>query len=84
MLILDRRVQILLDERRYRRVAAAARARKVSVAEVIREAIDLVLPQDHDARKQAADAILGAEPMPVPETVEELKRELRRARERGR
>ena len=64
-------------------MAAAARERKVSVAEVIREAIDLALPDDADAKRTAGDAILAAEPMPVPATVEELEAELDAAHERG-
>ena len=37
---LERRVQILLDEPRYRRVAGEAQRRHVSVAAVVRDAID--------------------------------------------
>jgi len=72
----DRRLQILLDEPRFRRVEAAARARRLSVAAVIREAIDVALPVDLESKRAAADAILAAEPMDVPDTVEELKAEL--------
>jgi hypothetical protein len=77
---LDRRLQILLDEGRYRRLAAAARERGTSVAAVIRDAIDDAIPADRDEKRAAWEAIKAAEPMPVPETVEELKRELRDAR----
>jgi len=72
----DRRLQILLDEPRFRRVEAAARERRLSVAAVIREAIDVALPVDLESKRAAADAILAAEPMDVPDTVEELKAEL--------
>jgi hypothetical protein len=82
MCIYDRRLQILLDEPRYRRVAAIAGERKTSIAAVIREAIDLLDP-DQRARKQAAGkAILEAEPMPVPD-LDELKAELDEIRSRG-
>jgi hypothetical protein len=82
MCIYDRRLQILLDEPRYRRVAAIAGERKTSIAAVIREAIDLLDP-DERARKQAAGkAILEAEPMPVPD-LDELKAELDEIRSRG-
>ena len=37
---LERRVHLLLDEPRYRKVAGEARRRRVSVATVIRDAID--------------------------------------------
>jgi hypothetical protein len=76
MCMLERRVQILLDDARYRRVAAAARERKTSVAAVIREAIDQALPVDLERKRAAWAEIKKAEPMPVPETVEELKAEL--------
>jgi DNA-binding transcriptional ArsR family regulator len=84
MRMLERRVHILLDDARYRRVAAAARERKTSVAAVIRDAIDQTLSIDPERKRAAADAILAAEPMEVPETVEELKAELRDARSGGR
>jgi hypothetical protein len=80
---LDRRLQILLDEGRYRRLAAAARERNTSVAAVIRDAIDDALPDDRERKREAAAAILAAEPVPVPETVEELKAELDELRSRG-
>jgi hypothetical protein len=72
---LDRRLQILLDEDRYQRVAARARERGTSVGAVIREAIDIAVP-DLARKRAAAAAILAAEPIPVPETVEELKAEI--------
>jgi hypothetical protein len=80
MHMLERRLQILLDDSRYRRLAAAARARKTSVAAVVRDAIDHALPGDADKKRAAAEAILKAKPIPVPATVEELKRELRDTR----
>ena len=72
----ERRLQILLDDVRYRRVAAAARARKTSVAAVIRDAIDQALPVELETKRQAWRELMEMEPIPVPETVEELKREL--------
>lgn len=83
MRMLDRRLQILLDEPRYRKVSSEARRRHVSVATVIREAIDQ-LPGTADKRRQAIEQILGAEPMPVPADPRELRRELDEAHERGR
>jgi hypothetical protein len=82
MCIYDRRLQILLDEPRYRRVAAIARERKTSVAAVIREAIDLLTPDEAGKKRAAAKAILEAEPMPVPD-VAELKAELEEIRSGG-
>lgn len=75
MLMLERRLQILLDDRRYRRLAAAAKARKTSVAAVVREAIDVALPADVDRKREAGRAILAAEPIPVPD-IDHLKAEL--------
>jgi len=80
MLMLERRLQILLDDARYRRLAAAARKRKTSVAAVVRDAIDQALPADLEKKRAAWEELKQAEPIPVPETVEELKRELRDTR----
>jgi hypothetical protein len=77
MSVLKRRLQTLLGDARYRRVAAEARERKTSVAAVIREAIDQALPVDLERKRAAWEELKKAEPMPVPETVEELKAELR-------
>ena len=79
MCMYDRRLQILLDEPRYRRVAARARERKTSVAAVIREAIDLALPADLAKKRAAAKRILAADPVPLPDW-DELKTELDEAR----
>lgn len=83
MCMLDRRLQILLDDARYRRLAARARERNMSVAAVIREAIDLAIPADL-AKKQAAwRRIAKAEPMAVPDDPRELKAELEELRGGG-
>lgn len=62
---LERRVHLLLDEPRYRKVAGEARRRRVSVATVIRDAIDQ-LPAGTDIRRRAVAAFLDATPMAVP------------------
>lgn len=67
MCMLERRLQILLDEERYGRVSAHARHRGVSVGRVIREAIDALLPGSAPRRSAAAVRILKAKPMPVPD-----------------
>jgi len=72
---MDRRVPLLLDRARYRRVASEAERRGVSVAEVIRQAID-AMPMDADRRRMSVDAILGSTPMEVPADPAELRREL--------
>ena len=83
MCMFERRLQILLDDGRYRRVEAAARERQTSVAAVIRDAIDVALPVDLELTREAIHRILEADPIPVPATVEELKRELDEARGGG-
>jgi hypothetical protein len=78
----DRRLQLLLDQERYDRVAQRARRRKVSVATVIREAIDVAVPASDTARREAADRILAARPIPVPRDPADLRRELDEAHDR--
>ena len=73
---LTRRLQILLDEEQYHRVAAKASQERTSVAAVIRHAIDRDLDDVDARRRAAADAILAAEPIEVPEDPEDLKREI--------
>jgi hypothetical protein len=72
---LDRRVQLLLDEPRYRKLMVEAQRQQVSVAAVIREAIDR-MPADADLRRTAIAEVLGAEPMPMPADPAELRREI--------
>lgn len=76
MCMLERRVHILLDEERYSKVAREASRRSQSVAAVIREAIDRLPPDGHDARRTSIEAILAAPPMSVPIQPAELRREL--------
>lgn len=75
MRCLDRRVHLLLDELRYQKVTGEAGRRHVSVASVIREAIDR-LPEGADQRRAAIAQVLAAEPMPLPADPTELRREL--------
>ena len=72
---LERRVQILLDEPRFRRVSSEARRRRVSVATVVRDAIDQ-MTSGVETRKDAIAGVLAAEPMAVPSDPAELRREL--------
>jgi hypothetical protein len=80
--MLNHRLQILIDEPRYRRLQAEARERKTSVAAAIRDAIDQVFPAGSSPRSAAARAVLDAEPMPVPD-VEELRAEREDTRTRS-
>lgn len=79
---MQRRLQLLLDEPRYRRVAAEARRRRTSVAAVIRDAIDRSLVPDQERRRAALKEVLAAEPVPMP-GVHELKQEIAEAHDRG-
>lgn len=76
MSLMERRLQLLLDEARYARVAGEAERSGRSVASVIREAIDFRFPDDDDARRAAAAAAflaLTAEGVGEPESPAELK-----------
>ena len=79
---LERRVQILLDEPRYRRVAGEARRRHVSVATVVRDAIDQ-MTAGAETRRDAIALVFAAEPMAVPSDPTELRRELDAGHERS-
>jgi hypothetical protein len=81
MSMLDRRLQVLIDEERWTRLEREADRRGVSVATVVREAIDQRFPTHADERRRALQAILDAEPMEVPEP-EDLREELNRLRGR--
>jgi hypothetical protein len=81
MCVMEHRLHILLDDRRYRKVARAAEQKGVSVAAIIREAIEC-LPDSADTRRAAFDRILGAEPIPVPKDPADLRAELDEAHDR--
>jgi hypothetical protein len=72
---LDRRLQILLDDDRHERLLAAAAERGVSVATVVRDAIDRGLPASDRHRRAAGQRILAAPDMPVPDP-DDLRAEL--------
>lgn len=72
---LEHRLQILLDDERHRRISAVARERGVSVATVVREAIDRGVAAAPSRRQAAAHRLLDAADMPVPD-VDELRHEL--------
>lgn len=62
---LTRRVQILLDEDRFVRLDARAKATGASVGGLVRDAIDAAYPRQGVTRREAVDALLAAEPMEV-------------------
>jgi plasmid stability protein len=63
--LLTRRTQLLLDDDLHRRLRETAAQRGISMGALIREAIDEKLSSTQDARAQAIDKLLAAEPMPV-------------------
>lgn len=67
---LERRLQILVDEERHRRLEEVAAERGVSVASVVREAIDRGLPNVAGRRRSAGRRVLDADDMPVPDPSE--------------
>jgi hypothetical protein len=73
---LNRRVHVLLDDRRLERLRQRAEAAGSSVGALVREAIDHELERDDKARALAAlESFLAAPPLPVG-TPEEIDREL--------
>jgi len=79
---LTHRTQVLLDEERHRRLRARARADGVSVGAFVRGALDRALAENATAgTRRAAQAFLGAPPLPVGD-LDELDRELEDSYER--
>jgi len=72
---LDHRLQILIDDERHERISAIARERGVSVATVVREAIDRGLANGDTRREAAGRRVLDAQDMDVP-NLRELRAEL--------
>lgn len=68
-------MQILLDEKRHARITSVARERGVSVAAVVRDAIDRGVADPEDRRRAAARRLLDAPDMDVPGPAE-LKAEI--------
>lgn len=62
---LTRRTQLLLDDDLHRRLREIATQRGISIGALIREAIGEKLSSVQDARAEAIDKLLAAEPMPV-------------------
>ncbi|MPZ73014.1 MAG: antitoxin [Nitriliruptorales bacterium] len=75
MSMLTRRLQVLIDDERHRRLESEAARRGVPVAVLVREALDAAYPTTADDRHAAGDRVLAAEAMPVPD-IEELRAEL--------
>lgn len=72
---LTHRLQLLLEESQYERLAHRAAVEGRSVGALVREAIDLAWTQPDVQRRSAIDLVLNAPLMEVP-SVENLKIEL--------
>ncbi len=73
------RLQVLIDSEQRERLERTALARGVSVASLVRSAIDVVYPSEADVRATVAREILDADPMDAPD-LDELRAELDRMR----
>jgi hypothetical protein len=67
---LEHRLQLLIDDERHQRIVRMARERGVSVATVVREAIDRGLGAPSARRRAAGRRVLDAPDMPVPDPAE--------------
>ncbi len=81
MSMLDRRLQVLIDDSRWSRLEREAGRRGVPVAVLVREAIDERFPGDEGERRAALQAVLAADSMDVPGP-EGLREELEEIRGR--
>lgn len=82
MHMLTHRLQILLEEDRYRQLVREAQRRRTSVAALIRQAVDREISADLDRRKAGVAAVLAAEPIDLPSDPADLRRELDEAHDR--
>ncbi len=74
--MLTRRLVVLLDDARYARLEREAHRRRVSVAVVVRDALDAALETDRASKEQAIAWLLAAPPIgPAPDPAD-LRREL--------
>jgi hypothetical protein len=75
MRMLTRRLQVLLDERQYARLAAFASEQNLSVGAAVRQALDQVMPAANSERTSALKRVFAATPMNTPPPAE-LRNEL--------
>ncbi len=79
---MSRRLQILIDEERYLRLAELADQRGVSIATIVRDAVDRVYGSLADRRATAASALLSGQPAPVGDE-DQLRRDILGAHDPG-
>jgi hypothetical protein len=82
----DRRLQVRIDQARWSRLQREASRRGVPAAQLVRQAIDRLIPQpiprDTEERRSALQAILDPEPMALPSPAS-LRQELDQIRSGG-
>ena len=74
---LTERLEVRLPPQTVKLLRQEAQRRRVSVAQLVREAVDLLLQQDREARIQAAEALFRVE-APVADW-KDMKREIEAA-----
>jgi hypothetical protein len=74
---LTHRLQVLVSPERFADLEAEARREGTSIGAVVREAIDVRLDREEEARRrrEAGERLLAAEPIPMGDP-EDLKREI--------
>lgn len=72
---LTHRLQLLLDEEQYQRLLTRSEVEGRSMGALVREAIDLIWVDDDHRKRAAADILMSAPTMPVPDP-DDLRREL--------
>jgi hypothetical protein len=77
--MLSHRLQVLLDEERWDRLRRESARRHVPIGELVREAIDRWVPRGAGEVRAAADRLLAADPIRLPEDPADLKAERRAA-----
>jgi predicted DNA-binding protein len=70
------RLQVLIEPEQAERLRAAAERRGVSVATLVREGIDQVVPTPEDAREAAWKRLFAMPPLAVPDDPADLEREI--------
>lgn len=83
MAVLTRRLQVLLDERRFTRLETLAAERHTTIAALVREALDEVFPSGSLPPKEAAERFLARPPEHLGEW-DDLKSEIEASLTRGR
>ncbi len=79
--MLSRRLQVLIDDDRYRRLEEEAQRTGASIGALVRHAIDARFASRWPDRRSAAAALLAADPMEVGGW-DEIERELEHRYER--